>query len=200
MEDLPFSSCFWASWRSWGTLGLRQVERTTIGMKAAKDITINILEARREEKNFIIRGGQDYIDLVATAVKGLNASTAALEANGLTSAEAAEAKSVAQASHDYEGTFANYVTIFNNVADTTTLWKKAGDQLVDSLSATGAGLTRLPRVRLAAVYFLKDRTADNWKVFAGIRSRIFTRAHALGRIREEGRRRPGRSRRASRTI
>ena len=38
-------------------------------MTAAKDITISILEARREEKNYIIRGGKDYIDKVAVAAK-----------------------------------------------------------------------------------------------------------------------------------
>ena len=47
-----------------GFTGLRQVRARIAGM-TAKDASIAILEARREEKNFIIRGGQDYIDKVA---------------------------------------------------------------------------------------------------------------------------------------
>ncbi len=149
-----------------GYVGLRQVQRTTVGMKAAKDISSDILEARREEKNFIIRGGQSYIDLVATAVKSLNASQAVLVGSGLTGTELTQANAIRQASKDYETAFATYVTTFNTVADSTALWKKTGNQLVEYLRpAPGPVAEGCLTLRLAAVYFLKDRTADEWKTF-----------------------------------
>jgi methyl-accepting chemotaxis protein len=143
---------------------LRNVQAKIVAMKAAKDITIDILEARREEKNFIIRGGQSYIDLVAVAVKSLSSSVAILTAGDLTAGQKTEAAAIAQASKDYESAFGSYVIAWNGVADASANWKKAGDTLVGALAGStaqvGEGFLTL---RLAAVYFLKDRTDDRWK-------------------------------------
>ena len=88
-----------------GYIALRTVQAKVITMKAAKDISIDILEARREEKNFIIRGGQNYIDLTLTAVKALNGSVGILDAAGLPSNQITEVKAIAQASKDYQAAF-----------------------------------------------------------------------------------------------
>jgi len=148
-----------------GYLGLRQVQAKVAGMTAAKDITIHILEARREEKNYIIRGGQDYVDKVAVAVKALNASIASLSSGGLNAAQKASIAVIEKGSKDYEASFASYVGTQISVVDTQNRWKATGDQLTAALDRADPSVTiGFLRLRLAGVYFLKDKTDDRWKV------------------------------------
>jgi methyl-accepting chemotaxis protein len=147
-----------------GYLGLRQVQAKVAGMTAAKDITIHILEARREEKNFIIRGGQDYVDKVAVAVKALNASIASLSSGGLNAAQKASVSVIDKGSKDYEASFAAYVGTQSSVVATQNRWKATGDQLTAALDrADSSVITGFLRLRLAGVYFLKDKTEERWK-------------------------------------
>jgi methyl-accepting chemotaxis protein len=149
-----------------GFTGLRQVRTRIAGMTAAKDATISILEARREEKNFIIRGGQDYIDKVADAAKKLDSSVAVLKAGGLGAGQRKMIETMAKASGDYQAAFASYVTVFASVADGSTAWKNLGEQLVGDLAAANRDVEQqFLLLRLAAVYLLKDRTAERWTGF-----------------------------------
>ncbi len=149
-----------------GFTGLRQVRTSIAGMTAAKDITIAIMEARREEKNFIIRGGQDYIDKVAAAIKTINASDDALKASRLTTGQRGLVETIGKASGEYETTFASYVTAFNAVSESSGKWKDLGAQLVDGLGAANRDVEEgFLMLRLSAVYLLKDRTEESWKAF-----------------------------------
>jgi methyl-accepting chemotaxis protein len=145
-------------------IGLGRVRGGIAGMTAAKDITISILEARREEKNFIIRGGQDYIDKVGLAVKNLDASVGTLRAANLAPSQKGMLDGIAKATRDYESAFAAYITAFNAVTETSARWKSLGEQVVSKLEGAGAEASgEFQLLRLAAVYFLKDRTEDRYK-------------------------------------
>ena len=150
-----------------GYIGFRQVEQKAGGVKAAKDVSIAILEARREEKNFIIRGGQDYIDKVAGAVKDLRASSTMLQGSNLGAVEATEVKDIVQATQDYETAFASYVTAWTSVNDTMTRMKIVGAELLGSLAMAGGQVNEdFLKVRIDGVYFLKDRTEESGKAFS----------------------------------
>ena len=56
--------------------------------------------------------------------------------------------------------------MFNNVADGSTAWKNLGEQLDGDLAAANRDVERqFFLVRIAAVYLLKDRTAERWTAF-----------------------------------
>jgi methyl-accepting chemotaxis protein len=149
-----------------GYLALRQVQATVAGMTAAKDITIHILEARREEKNFIIRNDDSYVGKVADAVKALNASIATLSKSGLSAGQREQAQAIAKASKDYEASFAAYVTAYKTVNGSSANARAAGEKLIAAVAGASQQVTNgLLEVRLAAVYFMKDRTDDRWKEF-----------------------------------
>jgi methyl-accepting chemotaxis protein len=146
--------------------GLRQVQARISGMAAAKDVSISILEARREEKNFIIRGGRDYVDKVAVAVKKLNASVTTLKSASMTPAQGRLVETIQKASGEYETAFASYVSVFSNVSDMSIKWKDLGDQLVSAGEKTNIEVAQgFLLLRLSAVYLLKDRTEQRWKDF-----------------------------------
>ncbi len=147
-----------------GFNGLRQVNQRVIGMTAAKDITIKILEARREEKNFIIRGGTEYIDKVGVAVKALDASVTTLSGSGLTAGQSTMTQGIGKASQDYQTAFKSYTARSASLSDASTRWKELGDQLSRQLSSlsnpqVNSGFLLL---RLSAVYYLKDKNDERW--------------------------------------
>jgi methyl-accepting chemotaxis protein len=149
-----------------GFNGLRLVRARIAGMAAAKDVSISILEARREEKNFILRGGQDYIDKVSAAVAGINASAKTLKSGGLTAGQGKMLDTIEKATTDYAAAFSSYVTVFFRSSDTAAKWKDQGDQLVGGLDAADRGVDeQFLLLRISAVYLLKDRTDDRWKAF-----------------------------------
>jgi methyl-accepting chemotaxis protein len=166
-------------------IGLGQVRGGIAGMTAAKDITISILEARREEKNFIIRGGHDYIDKVTEAIKSLDASVGTLRAASLSPSQKGMVEGIATASHDYASSFTAYVTAFNAVADTSNRWKSLGEQVASRLEGASAEVSgEFLLLRLAAVYFLKDRTEDRYKE---VQAATVTAAPLITRWAESGR-------------
>ncbi len=151
-----------------GFTGLRQVNAHIVGMKAAKDITISILEARREEKNFILRGGTDYLDRVAAATKKLDASIATLVASGLTASQSVHVTDIGKASRDYQSAFTSYVAAYNSVADASNQWKALGEQADQMLSTSSSAQVNSAflLLRLSAVYYLKDRNETRAKEFS----------------------------------
>jgi methyl-accepting chemotaxis protein len=151
-----------------GITGLTQVNQRVEGMTAAKDISIAILEARREEKNFIIRGGDEYVAKVAKAVGTLDAATARLAASGLGAAQAAAVKDIATASREYAAAFASYVSASAEVNAAVAQWDALGDKAGAALSAQADSRTgsSFMRMQTAAAYYLKDRTDERAAAFA----------------------------------
>jgi len=147
-------------------LGLSQVRGSVAGMASAKDITIAILEARREEKNFIIRGGQDYVDKVAAAVKSLNAFIETLRVSSLTAPQKDMVQIISRAARDYGSSFTAYVAVCGAVDEKSARWESQGGQLARDMEAAGteASAHFLP-LRVAEAYLLKDRTEDRLKEF-----------------------------------
>ena len=149
-----------------GFTGLRQVGVKVTGMRAAKDASITILEARREEKNFIIRGGQDYVDKVGAAVKKLNAFSSALESSGLSAGQLLNVSAIRDGTKSYEAAFTEYVASQGKGEEAERHWKDVGEQAAAALGASNRQLGfEYLRTRLASAYFLEDRSEELWKTF-----------------------------------
>src|SRR5271157_5680446 len=149
-----------------GFVGLREVGAKVAGVRAAKDTSITILEARREEKNFILRGGQDYVDKVKAAVAKLNALVSSLGASGLSSQELANVSVIRDGTTGYDKAFGAYVDGLTRTAEAEKQWKQVGEQLAGDLDPVNKQLgEEYLRVGIDAVYFLKDRSDDSWNIF-----------------------------------
>jgi methyl-accepting chemotaxis protein len=149
-----------------GYLGLRQVGAKADSRRLAKDTVVTILEARRDEKNFILRGGQDYLDKVAASVKKLITLAVALEASGLSKDQLSGVSAIHDGTKSYENAFTAYVAAQGKVAESEAQWGKAGERGVVELDAADRQLSdAFLRMHAAGVYFLKDRSDDQWKTF-----------------------------------
>jgi methyl-accepting chemotaxis protein len=74
-------------------------------------ITKNALEARRQEKNFIIRGEQEYLDAVGRAVKSIKDRAAAGRGAAPDPASRASFDQILESVGRYEAAFARYIGI-----------------------------------------------------------------------------------------
>ncbi|HEY9595636.1 MAG TPA: methyl-accepting chemotaxis protein, partial [Spirochaetia bacterium] len=150
-----------------GFLGFHELRSRVIGVKAAKDITIGILEARREEKNFIIRGDQDYVDKVAGAVKNIRSALVVLKSIGLSAEESSSVKQIEQATQTYDGAFVTYVNTRKSADQVQGHMKGVGDELVGLTEKVGGKVNNdMFIVRITGLYFLKEQTDNRWKEFS----------------------------------
>jgi methyl-accepting chemotaxis protein len=149
-----------------GFTGLRQVGAKVAGVRMAKDATITILQARRDEKNFIMRGGQDYVDKVAASVKSLNALVSTLASSGLSAEQLSNVSAIRDGTKSYENAFAAYVAAQLKVAQSKVQWRKSGEGVLAALDAANRQRSdEFLRMHMQAVYFLDDRSDDQWKTF-----------------------------------
>jgi methyl-accepting chemotaxis protein len=107
---------------------------------------------------------------VAVAVKALNGAIAELAGSGLTAGQKEKMQIIATAASDYEKSFASYVEAAGADAATATNWKMVGEKLVASLAQADERVNRsFLLLRIAGVYYLKDRNDERWKALqAGI--------------------------------
>lgn len=150
-----------------GVAALRSVSTKAAGVAAAKDVSTLILAARRDEKNFIIRGDQKYADNVVVTIGKLNAVVERLSAAVLTRAQKDEASGVRSATDAYAKAFASYKDSKEEAAAREVQWKETGNRLTEQLtrSSSRQGLDFLA-VRLAAVNWLEMRSDTQWEAFS----------------------------------
>jgi methyl-accepting chemotaxis protein len=151
---------------SMGFVELRQVGAKAKSERLAKDAVITILQARRDEKNFILRGGQNYIDSVHASVKKLDDLVVALQASGLSAEQLLNVSAARDGTKNYENAFAAYVGAQSRLAESEAQWKQDAETGVAELDAADRRLSNeFLRMHVAAVYFLKDRSDDGWMIF-----------------------------------
>jgi PAS domain S-box-containing protein len=148
-------------------------------MNKSDDLSRTLLEARRSEKNWIMRNDEQYL----TEVKDYVASgkTLAQEiADEFNDKEVTNSCKVIQTSLDkYLATFLDYVEKAKANDGVLTVWKQVGDDfnalVADIRGKTGRGddiylqadtlESKFILMRVAALYFIKDRTDARWDAF-----------------------------------
>ena len=147
-----------------GFLGLRQVGEKSAGIRNVKNITAAILEARQEEKNFILRGSEDSVRKVDSSMKGLAGSASSLGAQDLSGEQRKSLSTIFKSSRNYSAAFATYVAARKLAAEAEKQWKTQGEEVAASLEAADKRLAiEFLRVRLASAYFVGDHSA--WASF-----------------------------------
>ncbi len=98
----------------------------------ADDININLLQARRDEKNFLMRGDLQYVDKVKTSVSGIRNDVADIQELDVSQKTKDDAKSILTMASSYENTFLEIVD----------LQKKIGLQEMEAINGDLINLAR----------------------------------------------------------
>ncbi len=141
----------------------------------ADNIQVSILEARREEKNFIMRGDASYIDSTNAAIDAVKErcteiKSMAVDANTINLVNDIETQNA-----KYESGFDNYVASSQLSEETLVQWRATGEgfnELIAQLkqkAQTGEIYQQADKVenafanmRVLAVYYMKDLTETSW--------------------------------------
>jgi methyl-accepting chemotaxis protein len=185
-----------------GIIGINSVssaQKTSAIVQDSDALFTNMLEARRSEKNFIMRGDATYKEEVATYVA--SAKNIAEKIGGeFNNNEVKDiSKNIVVSLGKYETTFDDYVTRTVSNADVLTVWTQVGadfNALVAKIreqTARGDEVylqadtleTKFVLMRVAALYFIKDRTDARWDAFVKAMSDTQTEAQKLTSITSE---------------
>jgi hypothetical protein len=120
-----------------------------------KGSVITILQARRDEKDFIRRGTQDYIDKVKPSVNSRNALVSALQTSSLSPEQLSNVAAIRDGTKKCENTFSDYVSTQVKLTESKAQWKQSGEMVVATLDAANKQPSDgFLRVHSAAEYFL----------------------------------------------
>jgi methyl-accepting chemotaxis protein len=165
-----------------GLLGIRAESQTKAGAAIIQDcnaLEITLLQARRAEKNFIIRGDNSYVDQTKAAITECKNLTQKISSEFKNEQIPEICNKVNEALDRYSAAFQEYVDLTNTNADVFTAWKQIGvdfGALVDTMrmdADRGSDVyiqadtleTKFELMRVAALYFIKDRTNSAWDSF-----------------------------------
>ncbi|MEA2104155.1 MAG: hypothetical protein U9P79_05905, partial [Candidatus Cloacimonadota bacterium] len=133
-----------------------------------------ILEARREEKNYVLRGGKEYIAKVEAWIDKMNKQID--ETEGTLEEDAGISEAVAK----YKNAFDQLQNTFGvNKTEVLPVWKEIGagfnKKILAIRSLSGAGTAVSEQAydvekcfilhRVAAVYYIGEGTEENWTAF-----------------------------------
>lgn len=108
-----------------------------------------MLEARREEKNFIIRGDLEYIDAVKQQVLLIQQQSKTTISKMSIQEDVNEMRAGSDAVTEYEKAFERYVLVQNEAKIMKEQWNKAGEQLAEKIGKMHDDLLQAQRNTLS---------------------------------------------------
>jgi PAS domain S-box-containing protein len=165
-----------------GLVGMRAQTQEKSGaaiIKDSNDLETSLLQARRAEKNFIISGDNGYVDQVTQNVAECKTLSDKISSEFRNNQIPEICGNVDKALDKYNAAFQEYVELTDTNAQVFAVWKQVGvdfNGLVASMrdeTEKGSDVylqadtleTKFVLMRLAALYFVKDRTEDAWNSF-----------------------------------
>jgi methyl-accepting chemotaxis protein len=139
-------------------------------------IQVSILEARREEKNFILRSDDQYIESTNQAISNALALCTQIKSSAVNSNTLQIVDDVETGINSYSSAFANYVTAAHTCDSTLITWKATGASFVALLTTikgeavmgsdvylqADALSTAIANMRPSCVYYMKDPSETTW--------------------------------------
>jgi methyl-accepting chemotaxis protein len=150
-----------------GYRGLRMAARKAQNAVDSSDVVVQILQARRNEKDFMLRRDPKYVDMHKDPIAALGKDLDRIEERGVTARQRIMLEQMRAESTAYRAAFLSYVDTQNGTDKALADLKAAGDRLL-SFQGRGGGAeldAGLARACLEGLAYAASRTDEQWGLF-----------------------------------